>query len=298
MIFSVLKKENFLFSEKSGSVAHLVENEIPLSNSVAALQHTEADTKAVLGNLTDSYNNILLREAPPLPTSVQDDESTMQVAHHRPPRLENVYSNVLPTPIGGQSRIQPVPGPLKPLRPAELQQQQQPPTAHVYSNIEEKMHESIEIFLKSVPYRQRVDFNGTGETGFDESNSDDGEDENDDRMTVSDDNDELSQRIEHQGGNSSRVIDDFVNTSGASGKLTLSTSSSSAATAVTQIDLRNAAVRPIKNGLKNGVVVVGGTSNNSNSIGSSNSIENASDLDGSSSIGNNSQSCLVKPAIV
>lgn len=289
-----------LSENKSGSAAHLVENEIPISTSSVTIKDDP---------LTP-LNSISQREPPPLPhngTSVDE----LQIHHpassrSKVPRTENVYSNVLPVPIGS-SRIQPVPGPLKPLRPKELQSWSEP-TAHVYSKIEEKMHESIDIFLKSVPYRRRSDADSElGETQLDDLDDVD----NDDRtmMTVSDDNDDDDEEINiNQLVNASPPLTDFNNSraSNVSSKMTLSTSSSSAATAATQIDLRNAAIRPTNPLLTKpmplqadpALTFKGTVTNNNNSLGSSNSIGNASDIDGSSSIGNNSQSYLVKPAIV
>lgn len=259
---------------------------------------------------------------PHLPNSTHDELQIHHPASSRSklirPTVENMYSNVLPTPIGS-SRIQPMPGPLKPLRPVELQSWSEP-TPHVYSKIEEKMHESIDIFLKSVPYRRRINDNnsdnGHGETHLDDiEDVDDENDDHDTMMTVSDDNDEEDGINLNQLANSSPPLTDFNHSraSNLSSKMTMSTSSSSAATAATQIDSRNSTtIRPMNPLLTKPVpfqaddaqILVLGKNcknsniNNNNSIGSSNSISNTSDLDGGSSIGNNSQSCLVKSAIV
>lgn len=150
------------------------------------------NSNEVLGNLTDSYQNMLKQERPKL--SFDNDNCN-----------KNLYSNVLTTSIA-QSRIQPVPGPIKPnYKPAELQSWTETPTVHVYSNIQEKMHESVEIFLNSMPFRKRNsqnynEKNYETELGNDELDDINNDNNNqDDRMAVSDDNDEINHN-QHKSG--------------------------------------------------------------------------------------------------
>lgn len=268
----------FKISDKAGSVAHLVENEIPLSTSTAATKKIR-NSSSILGNFTDNHQNTMQHE----PSKLLFDEILLDTIPQNPniiKKQENLYINVLPTPVG-QSRIQPVPGPLKPLRPIELQtwNETHTPTVHTYSNIEEKMNESIEFFLTSMPYRKQnsQDYNENKEISFDDDeleNVDENENQ-DDQMTVSDENDEINH-------NQGVIIHDT-----ADGK-SLSTSSCSAATAATQIKL---APTRKKAHLEIDVLKHGNGVDITNSIGSNNSIGNTSV---SSSIGDHSQTCLVK----
>lgn len=243
---------------------------------------------------------------------------------------ENVYNNV---PAVG-SRLQPMPGPLKPQMMA-LELIKNDPSLHVYSNIEEKMHESIDIFLKSGPNRYGGGVNLPHSRNSNDENvaleMDDDLDMidgnvEDDVMTVSDHEDHLDESSFIQTGiahPSPSPPLDFIPRPSISNSINNlnnnNNTSTSSSSVTTQIDTHFSGFTPV---IKTGntkfqpstmalhspsnllSTINSSNSNNNNnntttnSISTSSSVGNASDLDGASSIGNNSQSCLVKPAAI
>lgn len=322
----------YYFADKSGSVAHLVDNEIPLStssSSVAALHNSQ---------------RLFRQQGPPPPIPVvshpddrcvvsnNNSNNDVQIHHPassrsmlRPNFTENVYNNVPPV----VSRLQPMPGPLKPQMMA-LELIKNDPSLHVYSNIEEKMHESIDIFLKSGPSGNRYGAGGAVIDSDNDSNEninenlemdDDLDDVDDDVMTVSDHEDIESSFIHPMQAHSPPLSSSMTHTHNLHSSNSVSNinnnnnnTSTSSSSVTTQIDTTHlSGFTPVlKSGAGGGnntkfqpstMALTSQNNNNmlsnvTNSISTSSSVGNASDLDGASSIGNNSQSCLVKPAAI
>lgn len=223
---------------------------------------------------------------------------------------------------GNSSRLQPMPGPLKPQMMA-LELIKNDPSLHVYSSIEEKMHESIDIFLKSGPNR----YGGTIVTNSSDKNSNDDNNEalemdddldmiddnvEDDVMTVSDHEDHHDESSFIHPGTHSPPLE-FATHPSTNNSINNNNTSTSSSSVTTQIDTHhlsgftpvtkagNAKFQPSTVALHSPSNLLSNNNNNintSNSISTSSSVGNASDLDGASSIGNNSQSCLVKPAAI
>lgn len=298
-----------------------MENEQPLSTSSTSIQQRlkqHGPPPPPLPPLTPTD------EAPNSPELVVSNnlglvDNNVQIHHPASSRsllrqtfTENLYNNVpaavSSTSTSSNSRIQPMPGPLKPQMMA-LELIKNDPTLHVYSNIEEKMHESIDIFLKSGPNsRYGRDTNDAVEMDDELDGHEDVERE-DDVMTVSDHEDHESSFIQTRPSTSPEFISlhpitsNILSSSSSNNNNNTSTSSSSV---TTQIDAHHlSGFKPVAGGVTKfqpSTMALQSPSNlgcsNNNSISTSSSVGNASDLDGASSIGNNSQSCLVKPAAI
>lgn len=325
----------YYFAEKSGSVIALVENEQPLSTSSASIQqrlkqHGPPPPPPPPDESLSSPNDLVVSSNLSLRDTLIDNN--VQIHHPASSRsmlrqnfTENLYNNV---PPGGGSRLQPMPGPLKPQMMA-LELIKNDPSLHVYSNIEEKMHESIDIFLKSGPNRYGGGVNVPSPPNNNDHNvaleMDDDLDMidgnvDDDVMTVSDHEDHLDESSFIQMGShpSPSPTLEFIPHPSISSSISninnnnnTSTSSSSVTTQIdththlsgfqpvikagnTKFQPSTMALHSPSNLLSNN----NSSNNNTNSISTSSSVGNASDLDGASSIGNNSQSCLVKPAAI
>jgi palmitoyltransferase ZDHHC9/14/18 len=78
---------HFPFAEKSNSIAHLVENEMPLSNSVGDITMDENLSK--LNNLSGSYNNLFRENSVISTANTSNDLNEIAVCNDG-----NIYSNI------------------------------------------------------------------------------------------------------------------------------------------------------------------------------------------------------------
>ncbi|XP_063700467.1 palmitoyltransferase app [Culicoides brevitarsis] len=317
--------DNLQSNDNSGSVIALVENEQPLSTSSTSIQQRLKQIgppPPPLPPLTPTDESL---NSPELVVSSNDSNSlslaidnSVQIHHPASSRsllrqnfTENLYNNVLP--VNGSSRLQPMPGPLKPQLMA-LELIKNDPSLHVYSNIEEKMHESIDIFLKSGPTSR---YGGGGVVNPDthevmemDDDLDRNDVEEDDVMTVSDHEDHESSFIQTRPTSSPEFITLHPITNSSLSNINNNNTSTSSSSVTTQIDVTSthhlSGFTPVTGTTKFQPSTMALQSpsnllcnnNATNSISTSSSVGNASDLDGASSIGNNSQSCLVKPAAI
>lgn len=333
-LFSFFSPTFYYFAEKSGSVAALVDNEQPLSTSLSSIQqrlkqHGPPPPPIPDESLTLVDNrNLMLRDT-------LTDNNNVQIHHPASSRsllrqtfTENLYNNVpsnaTSNNVGG-CRLQPMPGPLKPQMMA-LELIKNDPSLHVYSNIEEKMHESIDIFLKSGPNRYG---GGVVPNSSDNNSNVDGNEalEMDDDLDMIDENVEddvmtVSDHEEHHDESSfihpdGPPLEFATSTTTHPNSINNNNTSTSSSSVTTQIDTHFSGFTPViksggntkfqpstmalhspSNFISNNNSLNNHNNNATNSISTSSSVGNASDLDGASSIGNNSQSCLVKPAAI